>query len=50
LLKRTKASVITIVPQCGFENESAFIRLFKKEFKMTPVTYRKAFGVNKKGG
>ena len=41
LLKRTKASVITIVPQCGFENESAFIRLFKKEFKMTPVAYRK---------
>lgn len=44
LLKRSAASVGNIVPQCGFENESAFIRLFKKEFKMTPLAYRKAFG------
>lgn len=44
LLKRSATSVGNIVPQCGFENESAFIRLFKKEFKMTPLAYRKAFG------
>jgi AraC-like DNA-binding protein len=41
LLKRTRLTVSTIVPQCGFENESAFIRLFKREFRLTPMTYRK---------
>lgn len=43
-LKGTTTSVGNIVPQCGFENVSAFIRLFKKEFKMTPLAYRKEFG------
>ncbi len=47
LLKRTTTPVGNIVPQCGFEDESAFIRLFKKEFKMTPLTYRKEFGKKK---
>jgi len=50
LLKRSRASVGDIVPQCGFQNESAFIRLFKREFRMTPVAYRKTFGPNHKPG
>ncbi|TDO26248.1 helix-hairpin-helix domain-containing protein [Sediminibacterium goheungense] len=47
LLKKSDASVGSIVLQCGFENESSFIRLFKKEFRMTPVAYRKEFGKNR---
>ncbi|PZR37929.1 MAG: hypothetical protein DI538_10980 [Azospira oryzae] len=47
LLKRTTTSIGNIIPQCGFEDESAFIRLFKREFKMTPLVYRKAFGKKK---
>jgi AraC-like DNA-binding protein len=43
LLKKKNTSLGNIVPQCGFENESAFIRLFKKEFRMTPMAYRKEF-------
>ena len=46
LLKKSNASVGNIVLQCGFENESSFIRLFKKEFRMTPIAYRKEFGKN----
>lgn len=46
-LKKTNTSVGNIVPQCGFENESAFIRLFKKEFRMTPMAYRKEFSKRK---
>jgi len=44
LLKKSDATVGSIVPRCGFEDESAFIRLFKKEFRMTPIAYRKEFG------
>lgn len=47
LLKKSNVTVGNIVPQCGFENESAFIRLFKKEFRMTPIAYRKEFGKKK---
>lgn len=47
LLKESDATVGNIVSQCGFENESAFIRLFKKEFRMTPIAYRKQFGPKK---
>lgn len=47
LLKKSDATIGNIVPQCGFENESAFIRLFKKEFRMTPTAYRKEFGRKK---
>lgn len=46
LLKKSDATVSSIVSRCGFENESAFIRLFKKEFRITPIAYRKAFGKN----
>ncbi|TDE08524.1 helix-hairpin-helix domain-containing protein [Dyadobacter psychrotolerans] len=47
LLKKSDTTIGNIVPQCGFENESAFIRLFKKEFRMTPIAYRKEFGKKK---
>jgi AraC-like DNA-binding protein len=47
LLKKSEATIGNILPQCGFENESAFIRLFRKEFKMTPMAYRKEFGRKK---
>lgn len=46
LLTKSDASVGKIILQCGFENESSFIRLFKKEFRMTPIAYRKEFGKN----
>jgi AraC-like DNA-binding protein len=47
LLKKSRTPVGGIVAQCGFQNESAFIRLFKREFRMTPLAYRKTFGAGK---
>jgi AraC-like DNA-binding protein len=41
-LTKTKISVSTIGSNCGFENQSSFIRQFKKEFKVTPGSYRKS--------
>lgn len=41
LLIRTKKPVTEIAMLCGFENSSSFIRLFKKKFKQTPVSYRR---------
>ncbi|MEJ0057319.1 MAG: helix-hairpin-helix domain-containing protein [Bacteroidota bacterium] len=46
LLKRSKQELKDIVLQCGFEDKSSFIRLFKKEFRLTPVAFRKSFGSN----
>ena len=43
LLKQSKLDLLHIIPQCGFEDESSFIRLFKKEFRLTPIAYRKMF-------
>jgi AraC-like DNA-binding protein len=40
LLKQTRLPVNDIVIKCGFENPSAFIRLFKNRFRETPATYR----------
>ncbi|MDP4248258.1 MAG: helix-hairpin-helix domain-containing protein [Bacteroidota bacterium] len=42
LLKKTKRPVGLIMVSCGFENQSSFIRLFKKEFKVTPLAFRRA--------
>jgi AraC-like DNA-binding protein len=42
LLIRTNKSIALVGAACGFEDQSAFIRLFKKEFKQTPLAYRKA--------
>ena len=44
LLRETALSVNAIISKCGFENDSSFIRLFKKEFRITPVSYRKESG------
>jgi AraC-like DNA-binding protein len=41
LLKNTKKSIAEIALQCGFENTSSFIRLFRSRFGQTPVEYRK---------
>lgn len=41
LLTKTKRPIPLIVSSCGFEDLSSFIRLFKKEFKKTPLAYRK---------
>jgi len=43
LLKQSKLDLPYILPQCGFVDESSFIRLFRKEFRLTPIAYRKAF-------
>jgi len=40
LLKKTKQAVGLIGSSCGFENQSSFIRLFKKEFGATPQAFR----------
>ncbi|MDP4265606.1 MAG: helix-hairpin-helix domain-containing protein [Bacteroidota bacterium] len=45
LLRETGLPVNTIISKCGFENDSSFIRLFKKEFRITPVSYRNEFGL-----
>ncbi|HWK07628.1 MAG TPA: helix-hairpin-helix domain-containing protein [Puia sp.] len=41
LLKTTNRSVGWISDSCGFESQSSFIRLFKKEFGTTPQVFRK---------
>lgn len=40
LLRNTKLPVNAIASRCGFENDSSFIRLFKREFRITPMNYR----------
>ncbi|HEY5822885.1 MAG TPA: helix-hairpin-helix domain-containing protein [Cyclobacteriaceae bacterium] len=47
LLKQSKLELSHIIPQCGFEDESSFIRLFRKEFRLTPIAYRKTFASRK---
>ena len=41
LLKRTRRPVHLIGQQCGFANESAFIRAFKRELRTTPLQCRR---------
>lgn len=41
LLTKTNKPISLVGPTCGFEDQSSFIRLFKKEFKVSPRTYRK---------
>ena len=43
LFRQTNLHINDIVIQCGFENPSSFIRLFKNKFQKTPVDYRKEF-------
>lgn len=44
LLRQTKHSLSEISSLCGFENESSFIRSFKRAFGTTPVLFRKHIG------
>lgn len=44
LLKKSDLGLTQLVPQCGFEDKSSFIRLFREEFKLTPIAYRRTFG------
>lgn len=41
LLTKTNKPISFIATTCGFEDQSAFTRLFKKEFNQTPLAYRK---------
>lgn len=41
LLTKTRKPISSVGTVCGFEDQSSFIRLFKKEFKQTPLAYRK---------
>jgi AraC-like DNA-binding protein len=41
LLTKTRMPISLVGTACGFEDQSSFIRLFKKEFKQTPLAYRK---------
>ncbi|NOS92438.1 MAG: helix-turn-helix domain-containing protein [Cyclobacteriaceae bacterium] len=41
LLTKTKRPIALVATDCGFEDQSSFIRLFKKEFKLTPLAYRR---------
>lgn len=43
LLRKTEQPIATIIGECGFQNESSFIRLFKREFKVTPIAFRNEF-------
>lgn len=43
LLLSTSKSISEIGNECAFPNTSHFIKLFKKEFKMTPATYRSTY-------
>lgn len=40
LLISTSKSISQIGSECAFPNTSHFIKLFKKEYQMTPATYR----------
>ncbi len=41
LLTKTRRPISLVATACGFDDQSSFIRLFKKEFKQTPLAYRK---------
>ncbi len=45
LLKKTMRPVHVVSQQCGFSNESSFIRAFKRALRTTPLQYRS----NRKG-
>ncbi len=45
LLEKTRKPVSLITSLCGFEDQSSFARLFKREFKKTPLEYRYNSGI-----
>lgn len=40
-IRSTNKKIGEIILECGYENESFFRRIFKKEFGETPLEYRK---------
>lgn len=44
LLKTTDDSVLNICLNCGFSDSTYFSRVFKKQFGISPIRYRHAFG------
>jgi transcriptional regulator GlxA family with amidase domain len=40
LLSETQLPVTAIASRCAFEDDSSFIRLFKRELRTTPISYR----------
>ena len=45
LLLRADLSVGEVAEECGFEDESYFVRFFKKNVGITPGAYRKRFAI-----
>ena len=43
LLRTTDMGILAISSACGSDSLSHFIKIFKKQFKMTPKEYRKSF-------
>ena len=43
LLKTTKQSIYSIALACGYQSEAAFIKVFKKQFNVTPGQLRKSW-------
>lgn len=43
LLGKTQYAISSIVPMCGFKNDTYFYRVFKQEFGMTPAQYRSRY-------
>lgn len=41
MLRSPNKKIGEIIFECGYENESFFRRIFKKEFGMTPLNYRR---------
>jgi AraC-like DNA-binding protein/mannose-6-phosphate isomerase-like protein (cupin superfamily) len=42
LLRETEETVTSVAGQCGFDNISYFIRMFRREYGQTPARYRKS--------
>jgi AraC-like DNA-binding protein len=40
-LQASRETVVQVALEVGYESEAAFIRAFKREFKLPPARYRK---------
>jgi LacI family transcriptional regulator len=45
LLLQTKYSIMDIAIQCGFDDDKNFARMFQKTHNISPLHYRKKFGI-----
>ena len=46
LLRKSNMSIQEVTTSCGFEDQSSFTRLFKRNFNLTPTVYRKLEDIN----